>query len=75
MESTFENLLSTVQNFLSRTEVIGFFRIFEKLAEKYALVVMNYQGICLETVNYLRSVVCKFSPLGVLSGGTPVSTR
>ena len=41
------------------------FRVFEKLAEKYALVVMNYLGICLE---YLRSAECKFSPLGVLSG-------
>ena len=46
---------------------IDFFCVFEKLAKKYALVVMNYLGICLE---YLRSVVCKFSPLGVLSGGT-----
>ena len=47
--------------------IIRFFGVFEKLAEKYALVLMNYLGICLE---YLRSVECKLSPLGVLSGGT-----
>ena len=40
---------------------------FWKLAKKYTLVVMNYPGIFLE---YLRSVECKFSPLGDLSGGT-----
>ena len=32
-----------------------------------SLIVMNYLGILLE---YLRSVECKFSPLGDLSGGT-----
>ena len=47
--------------------MIRFFCGFEKLAEKYALVLTNYLGICLE---YLRSVECKLSPLGVLSGGT-----
>ena len=39
---------------------------FLKLAEKYALIVMNYLGICLE---YLRIVEFKFSHLDDLSGG------
>lgn len=47
--------------------IIRFFCVFEKLGEKYALVLMNYLGVCLE---YLRSAECKLSPLGVLSGGT-----
>ena len=47
--------------------IIRLFCLFEKLAEKYALVLMNYLGICLE---YLRSAECKLSPLGVLCGGT-----
>ena len=47
--------------------IIRFFCVFEKLGDKYALILMNYLGVCLE---YLRSAECKLSPLGVLSGGT-----
>ena len=31
--------------------IIRFYCVFEKLAEKYALVLMNYLGICLEVLN------------------------
>ena len=47
--------------------IIRFFCVFEKLGDKYALILMNYLGVCLE---YLRSAESKLSPLGVLSGGT-----